>query len=296
MKSIQKAMLIYNGNAGQKDINRTIGVCIPILSTKFEEILLLKTNKPKHAIELCTRYGSEMDLVIVVGGDGTVHECINGLAPLSKRPAIGIIPAGTCNDFARTLGYSLDIKEAALQIVEGERVPVDTIQVNKNYFINFWGIGLVTETSSNIKNKEKELLGRVSYFLSAIRTINEVDSFRYTIEYEDGTVNGEGIMILITNGNYIGTNKLPFKNISYDDGSINIFMVKEANMALLKELLINDASINDQYTNEIEHLSSQQFKITTEKILKADMDGEVYLETPCEFKVLKHHLIMVKPK
>lgn len=54
-----------------------------------------------------------MDIVIVLGGDGTVHECVNGLAPLDRRPILSILPAGTCNDFAQALMIPLNMKQAA---------------------------------------------------------------------------------------------------------------------------------------------------------------------------------------
>lgn len=295
MARFKKAIVIYNGNAGQKDITRTLGICVPILSTAIEELVLLKTEGPGHARRICAEYGEQTDLVVILGGDGTVHECINGLASLEKRPAIAVLPGGTCNDISRTLKMPQDLQGAAEAVVSGNLVPLDAMRINGRYALNFWGVGLVTEASNNIKGSEKALLGKVSYYLSAVRTMREMDPFYYTIDCDGETYEGEAVMILAANGHYIGTNELPFHNIRADDGLANVFIVKNTNLALLKEILTTDVTAEEK-ANEILHCSGKDITIKTEETMEADMDGEVYLETPAHIQVLRHHFLAVTPE
>jgi len=291
----KKAIVIYNGNAGQKDIAKTLGICVPILSTAIEELLILKTEGPGHARRICAEYGEQTDLVVMLGGDGTVHECINGLAPLDKRPAIAVLPGGTCNDVSRTLNMPQDLQGAAETVVSGNLVPLDAMRINGRYALNFWGVGLVTEASNNIKGSEKALLGKVSYYLSAIRSMREMDPFFYEIDCDGEMYEGEAVMILAANGRYIGTNELPFHNIHVDDGQANVFIVKNTNLSLLKEILTTDVTAEEK-ANEILHCSGKDITIQTEEAMEADMDGEVYLETPAHIQVLRHHFLAVTPE
>ncbi|MCA1041695.1 YegS/Rv2252/BmrU family lipid kinase [Bacillus infantis] len=288
----RKGMLVYNGNAGQKNIEKSLAACVPILSAELDSLVLLPTKREGHARELCREYGSEVDVVFILGGDGTVHECINGLAPLETRPAIGILPGGTCNDFSRTLNIPQNIRNAALSMVAGEMKPVDVMQANEDYFLNFWGIGLVAEASENIKATEKKLFGRISYFLSTLRTIKEMEPFHASLIVDGTEIEEDAVMILLANGHYIGTNELPFRNLDYNDGLADIFIVKDANLALMKEALTED-SIEDN--ENILHYKGKEIQVRADKRMEADMDGEVYSATPCQIRVHQAHVQMIKP-
>ncbi|MCA1037422.1 YegS/Rv2252/BmrU family lipid kinase [Bacillus infantis] len=288
----RKGMLIYNGNAGQKDIEKSLAACVPVLSTELDSLILLPTKREGHARELCREYGSEVDVVFILGGDGTVHECINGLAPLEDRPAIGILPGGTCNDFSRTLNIPQNIRDAALAMISGEAEPVDIMQANEDYFLNFWGIGLVAEASENIKAAEKNLFGRISYFLSALRTIKEMEPFHASLIVDGEAIEEDAVMILLANGHYIGTNALPFENLDYNDGLADLFIIKDANLALMKEALTVDSM---EANENILHYKGKEIQVSAEKRMEADMDGEVYSATPCRISVHEGHVQMIKP-
>lgn len=296
MKQYQRSMLIYNGNAGQGDLEKTLSACVPTLLAQLPHLLILQTTEKNEAKRLCEQYGAEMDLVIVLGGDGTLHECVNGLASLEKRPVIALLPGGTCNDFSRALGMSQNLKKAAEEILSGEVVPVDVMQVNESFFLNFWGIGLVAETSTNIDDAEKALWGKMSYYLSAIRTIRQMDPFSYSIQCDGERIEGEAVMILVSNGNFIGAKGLPFNGIRYDDGVANLFIIKNTNLTLLKELLLTDVTADDDsLANEVLHFSGKELIVETDTAMTADTDGEVYMKTPAIIKAKKHHLRMIKP-
>ncbi|MDI5983050.1 diacylglycerol kinase family protein, partial [Amycolatopsis magusensis] len=101
---------------------------------------------------------------------------------LEKRPAVAILPGGTCNDFSRTLGIPQQMQKAAQMIVDGVEKKVDLIKAGDRYLLNFWGIGLIADTSNNINDKEKAVLGKISYFTSALRTLQQTDPFHVRIE------------------------------------------------------------------------------------------------------------------
>ncbi len=286
----EKGILIYNGNAGQKGIEDTLGICVPILSPHIKELALMPTNEPKEAESICRRHGEEADIVIILGGDGTVHECVNGLAPLDKRPVVAILPGGTCNDFSRMLGMPQDIRAAAETIIQGKTFTTDIGQAGDRYFSNFWGIGLIAETSANIDESQKSLLGKVSYFISAVRTVKEAESFSYKLIYDSHVIEDEAVLVLVCNGRYLGTAQLPFEGIESNDGKLDVIIVKNSSLGAFREILFNKESSTKHGEGEVLYLQAKTVSLETERNRDVDTDGEIYMKTPADIKILERHM------
>jgi diacylglycerol kinase (ATP) len=290
----KKGMLIYNEHAGKGNIEKALRDCLPVLAPHIGEFLLLQTKEEGDALRLCLEYGENMDVLFILGGDGTVHECINGLSALEKRPSVGILPAGTCNDFSRSLNIPQNLRRAAEVLAEGETIQIDVGKTGGDYFLNFWGIGLIADASNNINPLEKSILGKMSYFLSALRTITEKRPFQYKIIHDGKTIEDQAIMILAVNGNYIGTNMLPFPLIKPNDGLLDIIIVKNSNLGVFKEIMEMKRTLseNTDPKSGVMYFRAQELHIETSPELDADMDGEVYQTTPADISIIKHHLTM----
>ena len=277
----KNALIIYNQNAGQNETTKNLEIIVSILAPHIPEITLRKTIKKGEGEEICRDQGETVDLVCILGGDGTVHECINGLADLKTPPEIAILPGGTCNDFSRSLGIPQNIKFAAEAIIEAAKVKVDIARVNDRWFANFLGIGLITETSKNINENLKEVFGKISYFISALQTLNTIEPFHFKLTSDDKVIEDEGVMILIANGRFIGTSELPSPNISISDGKLDIFVLKQAGIPLIKGIL-QSKGLNEWNPDleEFEYIQTKKVTLETSTAVKVDMDGEIYLDTP----------------
>ncbi|MFS0656339.1 YegS/Rv2252/BmrU family lipid kinase [Bacillus sp. 179-C3.3 HS] len=295
MAHFKKAMLIYNGNAGQKNIEKILGQTVPILSPHIDELILKPTREPQDAYHFCRIIDETIELLIILGGDGTVHECINGIGGLSRRPAVAILPGGTCNDFSRTLGIPQQMQKAAQMIVEGEKKKVDLIKAGDRYFLNFWGIGLIADTSNNINDKEKAILGKISYFTSAIRTLQQADPFRVHIQTEEEEWQEEAVIVLVINGQFIGTNKINLPNAAIDDGKVEILICRQTSFSALKEILTMNREELEDFTGDLSLIQASRIQIQTDKEMDADTDGEVYMTAPASLKVLQQHVTFMVP-
>ncbi|WP_225983639.1 MULTISPECIES: diacylglycerol kinase family protein [Bacillaceae] len=297
MSMFNKVLFIYNGSAGQTETDRALAAVLPVISTETKELKVVQTEEAGETKKICLKLGEEYDLVIILGGDGTVHEAVNGLAALDKRPVLAILPGGTCNDFSRMLNIPQNLKKAAETIMSGQQVPVDVGKVNDDhYFLNFWGIGLITHTSSNIDENQKRLMGKMSYFISALRTVKEAETFHYKMKTDQGEYEDEAVMIMVLNGKFIGSNQIPLPSINMDDGLFDVLVVKESSFGAFLDLFsLNspDINLNDAETR-LFHLQTKSLSIETEEVLDADTDGEIYLETPATLEILKHHIHMIK--
>ncbi|MFC4025339.1 YegS/Rv2252/BmrU family lipid kinase [Oceanobacillus longus] len=295
MPKYKRALFLYHIHAGKNNIEQKLSQTLPILSKNIKELIVLQTETVQETENACKLYGEEIDLLIILGGDGTLHTCVNSIAPLKKRPVMAILPGGTSNDFSRMLQIPQNLQAAAEMIIEGEPTNIDVGKSNQRYFLNFWGIGLVTDTSQNMNKNEKKSLGALSYLMSAIRTVNNAESFTYKLCSDENQFEGEAVLIAILNGKYIGTREIPISTISPTDGLLDVLIVKNSNLSSFRELLSMDReNTNKEEMEQLTHFQTDQLSISTMGTKDIDMDGEILSSTPAEITVLHNHIKMVQ--
>ncbi|SFK36467.1 lipid kinase, YegS/Rv2252/BmrU family [Halobacillus dabanensis] len=294
MPRYQSGVFLYNGNKGENEIGTALGQTLPIISEEVKELKVIQTSSLEDLREVCRSYGPEVEVFFIYGGDGTVHEVINCLAPLEQRPVIGVLPGGTCNDFSRVMDTPQRLEQAARGIIEGEELTVDVGKTENDYFLNFWGIGLVTQTSFNIDENQKNRLGVLSYFISALKTMNQADSFDYKIKIDGEMIEGEAVMILVMNGQFIGTRRLPVPSIDMQDGLFDVLIVKNSNLTLFRELMTMGRPQTDPSEfQELYHIQGEKLKVDVQYTQEVDMDGEIKGETPESMQVLPNHFTVL---
>lgn len=295
MPRYEKAILLYNTNAGQGDVNELLQQTLATLAPEVIELTLIQTQAPGEAKQRCKQLPEDIGLLIIVGGDGTVHECVNGLMAGNNQPTVAIVPAGTCNDLARSLQIPT-VDDALTAIVNGTTVAIDIGQQNDSYFANFSGVGMIVEASKEIEAETKARFGKLGYIISAIRSIKEPKPFSYTITTAKGeTSSGDAVMILAMNGQYIGTIGLFLKDISLSDGKLHLFIVKEAGFTLLKNMY-SHAFTDENWLNDaegIEALELDQFTLTCRQTLDVDSDGEINEQTPVSYTLHQQALTFI---
>lgn len=286
-----RALLVYNRSAGQQETLQQLAAVIPILAEGIKELVLFQTSAPGEGEAACREQGEAYELILVMGGDGSVHECVNGIAALGQPPLIGILPVGTCNDFARSMNLPVELTSAARALMKGQVRALDIGMAHDRVFTNFFGVGLITATSENINPDLKGALGRLSYFISMLQTVRSAEPFSYRMEYDGHSSEGEAIMIYISNGRYLGTRPLPFTFDSLTDGLLDVLIIREAGLPLLKELLSRKIEGEWKPANEsISYVRAASIKLITDGPMKADTDGEIYMETPAAVSVKPRRL------
>ncbi|AIC96412.1 lipid kinase [Shouchella lehensis G1] len=295
MTMYSKAMLIYNQAAGQGELEDLLKDIVPKLAPSIKEFTLYQTEKAGDTEALCVENGSKVDLILIMGGDGTVHECVNGLMQQAGRPTVGILPTGTCNDLSRSLNCS-KLEDAVDAILAGQTTDIDIISQNDRYFSNFSGVGLITEASKEIEESTKESFGKLGYIISAIRSLKEPTPFSYEVTTNTGIKkSGEAVMIVAMNGQYIGTVGLFKDVISLNDGILHMIIVKEAGATLLKNMY-NQARTEEGWLDDpeqLEMLNVSQCSLTTSPVLDIDSDGEKIDNTPVTYLVHEKALTFI---
>ncbi|MBR2661194.1 MAG: diacylglycerol kinase family lipid kinase [Clostridia bacterium] len=174
------------------------------LSADNVEYRIFQTEKPGHATQIAAELASDPDAaaVVSVGGDGTAGEVAAGLTGTGKT--MGIIPAGTGNDFIKSAGIPNDPSAALQLILSGEARPIDTGTVNDRFFLNVCGTGFDVTVLDYAESEKEKHRGLTPYFLGLIKAIFHYKSVRLTVTADGEEETGEYLICSIANGRFIG--------------------------------------------------------------------------------------------
>lgn len=275
-----RALLVYNKYSAKNKMAKKIEYICSTLKSKYEIVECFKSTHPKSITEfICTKV-DVYDLIVIVGGDGTVHEVINGIMSFNKKPRIACIPAGTCNDTAATLGIKKNLKKTVKIILENEPSKIDVFKINEKYFIYGLAAGCLTEVSYDANQKEKRSMGKFAYYLQSLRLLNKTNNINIQFESEEKKITGTFSIFLALNTRYLAGFKLHRnKKITLNDGSLRLTLIKKTK----KLFNIFDFGMfmlfGEAYKHNIIHFDSSEFTITSQTPIAYNTDGEKYAPT-----------------
>ncbi|MDQ0159420.1 diacylglycerol/lipid kinase family protein [Alkalibacillus salilacus] len=287
------ALFLFNGNKNVQEKDTMLKQTMPILATQIKAIDLVQTESEQELKDCCQTI-SQYDLLILYGGDGTLHTAVNELAELDDMPPILLLPGGTCNDFSRTLGLPQNLKKFGPVINHNETTDVDITQINNHFYTNFAGMGLITDASEGIDQELKESFGTLSYFISAIQSFQEGDTKRFYVKADGEDYEIDAAMLLVMNGSFIGTHHFPIETIDFSDERLDIVIVEESNMNTIKEWLsLKNVFSRTKELSQIRHFQAKNVVIESDRTLQVDTDGENYIQTPAHITAGKKKLTFI---
>ncbi|TAA73627.1 diacylglycerol/lipid kinase family protein [Planococcus salinarum] len=297
MPKFKRSVLLYNAQAGTSTPDSVIAMTAPAIAAVSEKLELIQTNSPEELRDACRELPAEVEALFVAGGDGTIHDAVQALSDVPAPPPLGIIPSGTCNDFARTLSIPMDLTLAAEALVDGFIKDVDAANINGHSFLNFAGIGIITDISTNIDLQLKERYGKLSYFMSGLQSMRQTEPFPIHLTVDGVHYEENGVLALAMNGKSIGTHAFPMDSIDPSDGLLDVFIIQTSSIAAMLEWFsLSKPDVPTESLDHIQHYQGKHINIETESPMNIDTDGEVYLKTPAEIKILPKKLKMFVPR
>ncbi len=184
-----------------------------------------RTHYAGHAKELAEKITSdgENNTVIAMGGDGTLHEILNGFKDFEKN-SLALIPSGTGNDFAACAGIPRDAETAARLIAESAPRKIDFIQLDSGLrSINAVGMGIDVDVLKRTYSKKKT--GKFKYLFSFIACLMKFKSYDFEVEYDGKRETRHGLLAAVGNGRQIGGGIKVFPEAKIDDGKLELVVV-----------------------------------------------------------------------
>lgn len=232
-------------------------------------------------------------VVISVGGDGTINEIIQALA--GTETALGVLPMGTVNIWAREMGIPLDAIGAADVLIHGDIRPVDLGRMNDRYFLLMAGIGFDGDVTRTVEKKTLKKFGVPGYLLVGTWIGLGYKGFRTTIKFGDQVIRTHALQIVIGNTQlYGGAIKFTWK-AKCDDGILDICVIRRWSPFERVLLFIDFLLKREQRTQWVRYETSDHIEITTSRPVAVQVDGDPAGNTPVVFKVAPKALKVIVP-
>lgn len=212
--------------------------------------------------------------ILIAGGDGTVDTIVNYIKNNNINLPIGIIPAGTANDFAKFIGMPMEVSKACEKILSTQPKKIDIGKINEKYFINVASTGLFTDVSQKIDVNLKNTIGKLAYYIKGIEQLPSFRSLKIRVESEEVIFDGDMYLMLVFNGQTAGNLKLAYK-ASVDDGMLDVIIIKGGAIKDLVALFINMIK-GDHLEGQqgLVYFKTNKLEIQCYEDIVTDIDGE----------------------
>lgn len=295
--------LVYNPVAGQHDVREALQRVVDFLESQGSNVSISRTKGAGDA----TRYAREAaiegtDIVVAVGGDGTLGEVATGLA--GSDCALGVLPVGTGNVWAHMLdipvwtpNHRSALLEAAHILVEGKRAPIDLGRVRDRYFVLWTGVGLDAQITHDVEpyRELRRQLGNLPYVFSAISLGLQLRGTRTTVSVDGQTVRRRAFLVLITNVQFYGGAWRVAPQAKLDDGLLEVYIARGGNAWDVVRHVISVLRGKQLENPEIDVYRGSQVTIRCDRSLPVQVDGEPAGYTPVTVSVVPKALQVIIP-
>ncbi|URZ88159.1 diacylglycerol kinase [Floricoccus penangensis] len=296
---MKKARLIYNPTSGKELMKDNIADILNILEGfGYETSTFSTTPEEKSAQNEAHRAAlAGFDLIIAAGGDGTINEVVNGIAPLKKRPKMAIIPAGTTNDFARALKIPRNNPIAAARVIgKKQTLKMDIGQKNDDtYFMNIAAGGTLTELTYSVPSQLKTVFGYLAYLTKGAELLPQIKMVPVRMTHDNGVFKGEISMFFAALTNSVGGFEQIAPDAKLDDGLFTLIMVKTANLFELVHLIglvVNGGKHLEDDRVEYIKTSKIDLEVLSKDKMMINLDGEYGGDAPVKLVNLHNHIEM----
>ncbi|MFN6525648.1 lipid kinase [Nostoc sp. ChiSLP03a] len=286
-----RALLLVNRHArqGQKGLSEAI----QSLKTLGFDLIEESTEDSKHLAEVILRHKDRVDLVIIGGGDGTLNAAVDAL--IETQLPLGILPLGTANDLARTLGIPNTLNEACKIIGDGHLQRIDLGCVNGKHFFNVASMGLSVKITQRLTKEVKRRWGVFAYAATALQVLLEARPFTAEIAINGELVRVKTVQIAVGNGRYYGGGMAVADDATIDDQRLDLYSLEIEHWWQVILLLPAMRGGRHIHWQSVRSHQGQEIEIHTRKPRPINTDGEITTYTPAHFRVIPKAIAVFVP-
>lgn len=291
-----KVAVILNGLSGKKKL--FYSKLLPVIREQAE-VSVFETQSRTDAFDFSAKAVSEKyDLIIAAGGDGTIHQVVNGMLqgnfPADQLPMLSILPVGSGNDFARTVHITLSVQELRkrLTCLMPALIDVGIVYFQKDkiesqaYFINVASVGMGPEVLNKMSSGKKRLGSAAAYYIAILSTFVSYRCMPVTIKTPAWTWSNKLRTLAIGNGKFFGSGLCVAPEAKPNDGMFSAFIcgaVSVLDFIRYTGTLKNSRMVNH---SKIEYRSAQKFELASESACRIEADGELLGFLPASVEVV----------
>ncbi|MCX7747543.1 MAG: YegS/Rv2252/BmrU family lipid kinase [Clostridia bacterium] len=288
---MKNAIFIYNPKSGNRSVPNKLDYILGRFQENDTMIHPYRLHKPgdKELEEVLKQ--NNYDFVVVSGGDGTLNSIVNILRKHDIDVPVGVIPGGTCNDFARSLNIPNSMSDCIDIIVGGNIKRVDIGLINeKQYFLSTCAGGVFVDVSFSTHSELKKNFGPFAYYLKALSEVKNIRPFRLKVTTDSEVIEEETLIFLILNGKDAAgfSNIIEEANIS--DGIMDIVLIKNCSHIDLASMFFNVLSKDALNNKNVTKLSTKTCTIESESDITLSVDGDRGDNLPVSVRFIKKAL------
>ena len=276
-----------------------------------DAILARFRQLPNTEIRLTGRRGSaarfaktalkkRREIIVAAGGDGTLNEVVNGIGENLGDARVGLIPLGTGNDFARTIGVPADLEDAIGVIAAGETRAVDLVRVTSDevrYFVNVSAGGFSGLVNEKLTPQMKKTWGPLAYLRGAAAALSELRAYRTTLAFDNlDSLTLDLYNVVVANGRYVGGGTAIAPEASIDDGLLDIVLIPQRPAPELALLAAQVAMGTHLKSDAIVFRRAAKVTVNSKPGMWFNVDGELVGNEPARFEILPRALRFIAPK
>ena len=294
---MSKASVILNPSAGSgrdlddlvKQIERLPGAQVNM------------TTKAGSAVRLArAALRNGCDMIVAAGGDGTLNEVINGIQEDAGDARVGLLPLGTGNDFARTIGVPTDLEAAIDALRAGHTREVDLVRVTSDevrYFLNVSAGGFSGLVDEKLTPEMKKTWGPLAYLRCAAAALPELRAYRTTLAFDNTeSLTLDLYNVVVANGRYVAGGTLIAPEASIDDGLLDIILIQKRSAPELA-LVAAQVAVGAHLSSEaVVFRRASKLTVNSKPGMWFNVDGELVGNEPATFEILPRALRFVVPK
>lgn len=295
-----KFCLITNPGSGSAD---ALDALRPLLDGADTEEC--PSEGPEHTPDLAEAAARQgrFDAVVACGGDGTINEVVNGLmrVPAAQRPALGVLPLGTGNDLARTLGLPADHAEAVAVLRQGRTAPLDVFHLQApdadRFGVNVAAGGFSGAVGEALTEDLKKRWGPLAYLIGAMKALPELTPFRTTLTLDDAPPRVMDMFnLFVANGRYVAGGKLVDPDAELGDGLLDVVVVKAGTGAEMAALAARFVAGQHHGSPMMEGYRARRVRVESEPGMLFNVDGELVTQEPILFELHPAALRVIVPE
>ena len=277
---MKKLLFVYNPRAGKEMLKPRLSDVLDIFVKAGYEVTVHPTQAYRDAYYQIKEYEvGKYDLIACSGGDGTIDEVATGMMKRREMGKdvvpVGYIPAGTTNDFAKSLHIPRKPLAAADNAVKGVPFPCDIGKFNDSVFVYIAAFGIFTDVSYETDQAVKNVLGHMAYILEGAKRIFNIPSYKIKVEHDGEAIEDEFIFGMVTNSRSVGGfSNMVGKNIVFDDGLFEVTLIKRPKNPMELNNIMVSLLNRDIDTDAMYCFRTSKLEITSTDPLPWTLDGE----------------------
>lgn len=277
---MKKLLFVYNPRAGKEMLKPRLSDVLDIFVKAGYEVTVHPTQAYRDAYYQIKEYEvGKYDLIACSGGDGTIDEVATGMMKRREMGKdvvpVGYIPAGTTNDFAKSLHIPRKPLAAADNAVKGVPFPCDIGKFNDSVFVYIAAFGIFTDVSYETDQAVKNVLGHMAYILEGAKRIFNIPSYKIKVEHDGEVIEDEFIFGMVTNSRSVGGfSNMVGKNIVFDDGLFEVTLIKTPKNSIALQEIIAALLIEQVDTKHMYTFKTKKITFDSVEEIPWTLDGE----------------------